>query len=279
MEQEPLFMGIDLGTSGVKVGVFDLEGKLTARGSGRYETYFPRPGWVEQNPTEWWQAACHAIKEALAQVEPSRVQGVSVAGQHPTMVCTDARGDPVRPAILWADWRAEAEWKELSTRLGYETKFTILPRLLWLKRYEPEHYQQTRWVLQSFDYLSFKFTGHPVFIEGILPPITLQDLVKSDLDAGKFPSRFGKIGELFGFVTPECAHETDLPIATPVLAGTHDAYAAIIGIALFGKGVASNTVGTTDGVTVVWDQPRSETGGQLYCVPHVVDGYWLFLFF
>jgi xylulokinase len=231
---------------------------------------------VEQNPAEWLQSTCQAIKGALAQIEPSRVQSLSVAGQHPTMVCTDARGDPVRPAILWADWRAEAEWKELSARLGYETKFTILPRLLWLKRHEPERYQQTQWVFQSFDYLSLKFTGHPVFTGGILPPLTLQDLVKSDLDPGKIPSRICRIGDFFGFLTPECARETGLPNATPVLAGTHDAYAAFIGTAMFGKGVACNTVGTTDGVCVVWDQPFNNAAGQLYCVPHVIDGYWLF---
>jgi xylulokinase len=135
MAQEHLFLATDLGTSAVKVGAFNSEGSLAARAAACYETRSPRSRWAEQDPEAWWCATRQAIRDVAAQLDSSRVRGISVAALTPSLVCVNADGKSVCPAPIWSDWRAEAEWTELTRKLGYETRFTPLPRLLWMRHH------------------------------------------------------------------------------------------------------------------------------------------------
>ncbi len=277
MSKTPLFLAIDLGTSGIRVGVFDAEGRLKTKTGVSYETRAPRPGWVEQNPEAWWVACREALKKAANGVDAAQIEGIGVTGLSPSLVCLDERGAAVRPASIWSDRRAVAEIAELSDRLGPDTAFSPLPRLLWLKRNEPENYRRTQWVFDSFDYLSFKLTGQVI---GICPigdqqSWTVQDLESAGLDPQKFPSRVCKLGDVVGGLAPDVAVEVGLPSGLPIVAGTIDSFVAWIGTATTRKGIVCNTVGTSDGVALVWDQPISDPRNRLQSLPHITGQGWI----
>ena len=136
MSDGSLLLGVDIGSSGVKVGAFDARGRLSAKASMAYPTHNPRPGWVEQDPNAWWAACCRAIREVAAGVETRRIRGVSVVGLSPALVSVDQRGNVVCPAPIWSDQRSVAEIGELTERLGPIAGFSPLPRALWLRRAE-----------------------------------------------------------------------------------------------------------------------------------------------
>ena len=115
-----LLLGLDLGTSAVKVGLFDAEGNLLRRARRAYPLYTPHPGWTEQEPEEWWAATCDALREALAGVDAGRVAGVGLSGQAPSQVLVAADGTPLGRAIVWSDRRAAAEAAWLAERLTPE---------------------------------------------------------------------------------------------------------------------------------------------------------------
>ena len=277
MAKSDLFLAIDLGTSLVKVGAFDSEGRLVASANARYETLCPRPGWVEQVPEAWWAACCQAIKDVASRINPTQLRGASVVGLGPTLVCVDEQGGVVCPASIWSDRRAVAEIAELAERLGHDTSFSLLPRFLWVKRHEPANYHRTRWVFQSFDYISFKLTGQVGCIApaGQLPPWSTRDIEKSGLDPEKFPCRVCNVGELFGSLASDVAAQVGLPSGLPVVAGTVDTFAAWIGTATTRKGVLCNTVGTSDGIGIVWDQPLSDPKGRVHPIPHLTGRDWI----
>src|SRR4051812_8868743 len=120
---DSLLLGIDIGTTAAKAALFGLDGHLQAVGSAEYPLYHIRVGWVEQQPEDWWQATCSAIRQALSQVESGaeRIAGICVSAQAPTLIPLDANGQPLRLALIWMDRRAEAQVAELENLLGAET--------------------------------------------------------------------------------------------------------------------------------------------------------------
>lgn len=277
MNHRHLLLAIDLGTSGVKAGVFASDGSLVAQSGVGYETLTPHPGWAEQEPQAWWDATCRAVSQCVAQCDATRIEGIGLTGLSPSLVCVDKRGEPVRPALIWSDRRVAQEISELTEALGAHLSFTPLPRLLWLKRHEPNSYERTRWVFDSFDYLSFKMTGQaasfcPVGDQLAWSP---SDALSAGLALDKFPSRVCKLGEHVGGVLPAVAAQVGLPSGLPVIAGTIDSFAAWIGTATTRPGVVCNTVGTSDGVALVWDRALVDPQNRLQCMPHLTGRHWI----
>ena len=147
-----MFLGLDLGTSAVKVGLFDAEGNLLRRARRPYPLYTPRPGWAEQEPQEWWQATCAALRETLAETDSSRIAAVGLSGQTPGHVLVTAAGAPLGRAIIWSDQRATAEAAWLARQItpqqalawtghSFISDVTQPPaRLLWLKSHRPDEW-------------------------------------------------------------------------------------------------------------------------------------------
>eukprot|EP00882_Tetradesmus_deserticola_P028731 GHRQ01032013.1.p1 GENE.GHRQ01032013.1~~GHRQ01032013.1.p1 ORF type:complete len:225 (+),score=92.64 GHRQ01032013.1:141-815(+) len=161
----PLYLGLDVGTQGVKAVVYDSKLKtIVGRGAqpwGCLETNVP--GRAEQNPKTWVEGTISAAKLALSEVDRSAVRGVAVSGQQHGMVALAADGSVLRPAKLWCDTESAPEAAELSQKLGY----TVVPsftstKLLWLQRHEPDTWQQLACVLLPHDYMNFWLTGHKV---------------------------------------------------------------------------------------------------------------------
>lgn len=275
MKKESLFLGLDLGTSGLKVGVFDNRGNRLASANALYETRTPEPGWQEQRPNEWWAACTTATSDVLDKVEASCIRAICVVGQSPALVCVDKDGEPVRPALIWSDQRAAKEGLEVAQRLGPFSHFSLLPRLLWLKRYEPISYHQTHWIFESFEYISFRLTGKIASVATSAHVWSDRHISALGLEPEKLPSHRFRFGEVYGPVLSTLAGRWGLPTGLPVIAGTIDAFAAWIGTATVSKGQLCNTAGTSEGIAVVWDKPLSDVQMRAVSVPHVTGTDWI----
>src|ERR671930_2561696 len=165
MPAEPIAVGVDVGTTGVKAVAVATDGRVLARSEKEYPLATPRPGWAEQDPDDWWRAS----ESALAEVDADGAAGIGLSGQMHGLVVLDAADRVLRPAILWNDQRTAAECAEIEERVGLErlialtgnralTGFTA-PKLLWLRRHEPETYARVRHILLPKDYVRLRLTG------------------------------------------------------------------------------------------------------------------------
>ena len=165
------YIGIDLGTSAVKLLLVDSNGGILRSASKSYPIFYPQDGWSEQNPEDWLSAVKAGLKELFegGMVERKDVKGVSFGGQMHGLVCLDAEDNVIRPAILWNDGRTEAETAYLNERVGKEklsaytaniafAGFTA-PKLLWLKKHEPENFGRIAKIMLPKDYLAYMMTG------------------------------------------------------------------------------------------------------------------------
>ncbi len=167
-----VFLGIDIGTSGTKAVAIDPQGRVLGEALQEYPCYTPRPLLSEQNPEDWWQATLSTIRQAVARagVEPQQVRGIGLSGQMHGSVFLDREHRVIRPAILWNDQRTAEQCAEIEQRAGGRealiklvanpalTGFTA-PKILWLRKHEPEHYARVQQVLLPKDYIRFRLTG------------------------------------------------------------------------------------------------------------------------
>ena len=144
------FIGVDLGTSAVKLLLMEESGKICGSVSREYPLYFPQPGWSEQKPEDWWSAVCDGMKELLAGIDGKEVGGISFGGQMHGLVILDENDEVIRPAILWNDGRTTEETDYLNNVIGKEklSEYTAniafagftAPKILWVKNKEPENF-------------------------------------------------------------------------------------------------------------------------------------------
>mgnify|MGYP000408220955 CR=1 FL=1 len=162
-----LYIGVDLGTSAVKLLLMNEEGKIEKIVSREYPLSFPHPGWSEQKPEDWWTQSIEGIKELTAECDKSQVAGISFGGQMHGLVILDENDEVIRPAILWNDGRTQKETEYLNNVIGKEklseltgniafAGFTA-PKLLWLKANEPENFAKIKKLTKSFGVLHFIF--------------------------------------------------------------------------------------------------------------------------
>jgi len=263
---DKLLLGIDIGTTGTKAAVFDVEGNLQAVGQAEYPLRHPHPGWAEQNPDDWWHATCVAVKQALKNIPEGaqRVAGVAVSSQAPTMLPLDQHGKPVRPALIWMDRRAEAEAVKLKERLGAEfietttgnraDPFYVAAKLWWYTTHEPENFAQTQIFVQVNGYITYKLTG-----QYALDPVHAALLQLRDWRTGAWvpelcqlcgvePRQFPPVRpghQILGDVTSQAAEATGLAAGTPVMVGTVDGSAAALEAGAIEAGIAAEMTGTS----------------------------------
>lgn len=231
-------LGIDLGTSGVKVALADPTGELLALARRTYPLQLDgRRGRAEQDPRQWREACFAAIREVLARAR-TEVQAVAAGGQGPTFVTVDAQLEPTGPAWIWMDQRTEREAPE-----GSESEpASLLSRALWLKAHEPERYRRSSAVLQAWDFLVASLVGEPLLSH----PLRRREWERAGLDPAKLP-RFVPLGEVAGRLSAQAARATGLPRGIPVVSGTNDGFLAFIGSACLQAGRACAVAGTTVG--------------------------------
>ncbi|SIT08372.1 xylulokinase [Alicyclobacillus vulcanalis] len=288
-------MGIDVGTSGVKVVVIDRGGRTLGQATVGYEVSQPQPLFAEQNPEDWWEATCAAIRLALGRsgLGGEDIAAVGLTGQMHSLVTLDASGAVVRPAILWSDQRTEAECAEIHERVGFEqtiewvanpalTNFTAT-KLLWVRQHEPDLYARIRHVLLPKDYIRYRLTGE--FATDVSDASgTLwfdvkhrrwSDEMVAALEVPKdWLPRVYESPEVSGRVSEGAAAKTGLRAGTPVAAGGGDQAAGAVGNGIVRKGAVSSTIGTSGVVFAHADEIVRDEKGRLHTFCHAVPGKW-----
>jgi len=238
-------VGLDVGTTGVKAIAISPDGEVLGRAEHVYPLSTPQPGWSEQDPADWWQAAEAALAEVCAGRE---VAGIGLSGQMHGLVALDEEDRVLRPAILWNDQRTAVECVEIEERVGLErlialtgnralTGFTA-PKLLWLRRHEPETYARIRHVLLPKDYVRLRLTGERAIDVADASGTLLLDVAHRRWSA-EVLTALGLPGEWLPSLleSPEVSGRT--PHGTPVAAGAGDQPAAALGVGIDAPGPVS----------------------------------------
>ena len=289
-------IGIDVGTSGTRVLLVDTAGKVlgsTVRDHLPFSS--PQPGWAEQDPEDWWQAAVHAIPALLkaTSTAPEEIAAVGLSGQMHGAVLLDAAGRLLRPSLIWCDQRTADEAAWLTAQLGAErliqltsnpalTNFT-LTKLLWVRTHEPAIWQNFRSFLLPKDYVRFRLTGEKAMDVADASGTLLLDvahrrwsaemLAAVDMPASILP-RLYECHEIAGTVTAEAASLTGLRAGTPVVAGAGDQAAGALGMGIVRPGDVSATIGTSGVVFAATNRPFLDPHGRLHTFCHAVPGRW-----
>jgi len=232
---------LDVGTQSLRAAVVDFQGCTVAVGIAPIETTYPHPTWAEQQPAAWWSAASEAVRHALAQenIAPEQIVGVGIDCTACTVVALDARGEPLRAAILWMDQRAFREVEEISHTGDPVLRFVsgrvspewMLPKALWLKRNEPEIYVRAYRIVECTDWIMFRLTGewtlslNHVAVKwnyarpdggwplGLLDAVGLSDLL------GKWPENIVPLGRGEAKLSKKAANELGLCAGISVARG------------------------------------------------------------
>ena len=257
-------MGIDLGTSSVKVVSLGPDGRLLAEASAGYDVSAPSAGQAESDPDAWWTATIAAVRECAARAG-SGPAAIGLCGQMHGVVLTGDGGRPVRPAILWADSRADDEvaaYRRLPPGLTRTLMNPLAsgmagPLLLWLSAHEPNHYQRATWALQPKDWLRQQITGTVATDPSDASATLLYDVAADQwhieliealgLDHRLLPD-IARSGGFAGTLTRKAADALDLPAGTPVVTGAADTAASIVGTGLI-PGQVQMSIGT--GVQII----------------------------
>lgn len=285
-------MGIDLGTSGVKVLLIDKDGEVISKGEEEYPLYTPNPGWTEQDPQEWWSATRIAIKKAITNVNPNEIKGIGLTGQMHGSVFLDGDGNVIRPCILWNDQRTYREVEEIMERFGDKvvewianpvlTGFT-LPKIVWLKKNEPENFRKVKKVLLPKDFIRFKLTGEYATEVSDASGTALFDVKnrawsREMIDAMEFlPELFPRCyesPEITGYTTKEVAEETGLKEGIPVVGGGGDQAAQAVGMGIVHPYDTSVTLGTSGVVFSAIDKVFVDPKLRTHTFCHAVPGMW-----
>jgi len=289
-------LGIDVGTGGTRALVIDEEGRIVASATSEHVPFAsPQTGWAEQDPRDWWRATSEAVRAALgsAATGADRIAAVGFSGQMHGSSLLDATGEVVRPALIWCDQRTEAECREITDRIGAArlirltlnpalTGFT-LPKLLWVRKHEPDTWKRVRSVLLPKDYVRFRLTGDKATDVADASGTLLFDVAnrvwsgtvldEMDIDASLMPRSY-ESPDVTGHVSREGANATGLKAGTPVVAGGGDQSAGAVGMGIVRAGLVSATIGTSGVVFAATDEPALDPGGRVHTFCHAVPGRW-----
>lgn len=286
------YIGVDLGTSGVKLLLIAGDGSILAERSESYSIYHPFPEWSEQNPEDWWSAVKKGLKELLKGQNAESVKGISFAGQMHGLVAMDNSGRVIRPCILWNDGRTEKQTKYLNEEIGQRklSEYTgniafagfTAPKILWLKENEPQNYNRISKILLPKDYLAFKLSGRYCTDYSDASGMLLLD-VKNKRWAKEMCDICGiSIGQLpelhesyepIGNILPELAKEFGLSESVKIVIGAGDNAAAAIGTGTVGKGKCNISLGTSGTIFLTNDEFTVDDKNALHSFCHA-DGGW-----
>lgn len=287
-------LGIDIGTSACKAALFHENGLVAAQVTGEYAVRYPRAGWAEQDPDEWWRTVCIAIRDVLSisGVEPAQIAGVGVDGQSWSAIAVDTAGDVLCPTPIWTDTRARDICDAVKKEIPEDEIFALcgnllqpsytLPKILWYKQNLPDVYRKADAILQSNSFIVYRLTGNRT-----------QDLSQGyglhcfDMRLGRWDDamckRLGVRRELLpplyachqivGGVSEEAARLTGLIAGTPVAAGGLDAACGTLGAGVIDAGQTQEQGGQAGGMSIALSEYAADR--RLILGLHVVPGRWL----
>lgn len=287
-----LYIGVDLGTSAVKLLLMAADGKIENIVSKEYPLCFPHPGWSEQKPEDWWSAVKQGLKELTAACDKSQVAGISFGGQMHGLVILDEKDEVIRPAILWNDGRTTKETDYLNQVIGKErlSKYTAniaftgftAPKILWVKENEPENFARISKIMLPKDYIAYKLSGTFCTDVSDASGMLLFDVehkcwseemmdicgVKREQLADIYES-----AAVVGCIKPEVARELGLPEGVKVIAGAGDNAAAAVGTGTVGNGMCNISLGTSGTIFISSDRFGVDKNNALHAFAHA-DGHF-----
>ena len=287
-----LYVGIDLGTSAVKLLLMDETGHIHKIVSKEYPLYFPNPGWSEQKPEDWYEQSMAGLKELLSECDKSKVAGISFGGQMHGLVILDSDDNVIRPALLWNDGRTYEECDYLNNVIGKDklseytanisfTGFTA-PKILWVKNKEPENFARIAKIMLPKDYLAYKLSGVHCTDVSDASGMLLFDVknrcwskemmeicdVKEEQLAKVFESY-----EVVGTLKPDVADELGLSTEVKIIAGAGDNAAAAVGTGTVGDGRCNISLGTSGTIFISSDSFGVDENNALHSFAHA-DGHY-----
>lgn len=291
MREKAATIGIDIGTSGAKGVLLTTAGAVMARAGASYPLLTPRPGWTEQQPQDWWQATVAVLRRLTAAANGHTIAALGLSGQMHGSVFLDHDGEPIRPALLWNDGRTHAECEEIDRRLGREQVIAITgnrasagfqaPKLLWLRRHEPEAAARLAKLLLPKDFIRLRLTGGhatdaadasgTLFLDLRERRYSPQILEALEVPEHMLPEVY-EGPEVTGRVTAAAAALTGVPAGTPVVAGGGDNACAAIGSGLIDEGHGVCSIGTSGTLFVHSMTPRIDPEGALNAFCDAVPG-------
>lgn len=286
------YIGIDLGTSAVKLLLMEGNGKIANVVSKEYPLYFPHPGWSEQKPEDWYAQTMAGMKELLDGFDAKQVAGISFGGQMHGLVILDSQDNVIRPAILWNDGRTSEENDYLNQVIGKETlssytaniSFTgfTASKILWVKKNEPENFERIAKIMLPKDYLAYKLTGVHCTDVSDASGMLLFD-VKNRCWSKEMceicsvdPQQLAAIYESYetvGTVLPHIAEQLGLSDQVKVAAGAGDNAAAAVGTGTVGEGRCNISLGTSGTIFISSEKFGVDKNNALHAFAHA-DGHY-----
>lgn len=263
------YIGIDLGTSAVKLLLMNETGRIERIVNREYPLYFPHPGWSEQNPQDWYEQTMAGLQELTADCDKETVAGISFGGQMHGLVILDAQDQVIRPAILWNDGRTKQETDYLNDVIGREklsactaniafAGFTA-PKLLWVREHEPAYFARIAKICLPKDYLAYRLTGvhcsdvsdcSGTLLFDVQNRCWSQEMLEiCGVSEKQLPKVFESY-EAVGTLKPEIAQELGLSGRVVVAAGAGDNAAAAVGTGTVGNGKCNISLGTSGTVFI-----------------------------
>ena len=287
-----LYIGVDLGTSAVKLLLMEGNGTIKKIVSREYPIYFPHPGWSEQNPEDWFNQTMDGLKELLADCDRSQVAGISFGGQMHGLVILDKDDKVIRPALLWNDGRTYEECDYLNNVIGKDklseytanisfTGFTA-PKILWVKNKEPENFARIEKIMLPKDYIAYRLSGvHCTDVSDasgmLIFDVKNRRWSKEMLEiCGIREEQLAKVYESYeavGNVLPEIAAELDIPQTVKVVAGAGDNAAAAVGTGTVGDGMCNISLGTSGTIFISSEKFGVDKNNALHAFAHA-DGHY-----
>lgn len=286
------YIGVDLGTSAVKLLLMEGNGKIANVVSKEYPLYFPNPGWSEQKPEDWWSAVVEGLKELTADFDKSQVAGISFGGQMHGLVVLDKDDNVIRPALLWNDGRTFEETDYLNQVIGKDklsqytaniafTGFTA-PKILWMKNKEPENFAKIAKIMLPKDYIAYKLSGvHCTDVSdasGMLLFDVKNKCWSKEMLAicGIKESQMAKIFESYeavGTIKPELAKEFGFKESVKIVAGAGDNAAAAVGTGTVGDAMCNISLGTSGTIFISSKEFGVDKNNALHAFAHA-DGHY-----
>ena len=289
-----LFIGIDLGTSAVKLSLVDEKGGICREVSREYPLYFPQPGWSEQDPDAWWAACVDGMRELLAGAAPHAVAGIGCGGQMHGLVVLDEKDAVIRRAILWNDGRTSKEVEYLNTVIGKERLSALTaniafagftaPKILWMRENEPENFARIQKIMLPKDYINYRLTGVHCCDYSDASGMLLLDVEHKcwskemleicGISEAQMPALFESY-EVVGCVRPELAATLGLGADVKVVAGAGDNAAAAVGTGVVGDGGCNISLGTSGTLFISSAHFGVDPNNALHAFAHADGGYHL----
>ncbi len=286
------YIGVDLGTSAVKLLLMDEGGKILNVVSKEYPLFFPHPGWSEQKPEDWYEKSVEGLKELVEGFDKSMIKGISFGGQMHGLVILDENDEVIRPAILWNDGRTQKQVDYLNNEIGKDklSEYTAniafagftAPKILWVKENEPENFKRIKKIMLPKDYLAYKFSGTFCTDYSDASGMLLLDVKNRKwskemcdicgITVDMLPTLYESFDKV-GVLTAELTKTLGLNDGVVVAAGAGDNAAAAVGTGTVGNNRCNISLGTSGTVFMSSDSLAVDSNNALHSFDHA-DGHY-----